>query len=117
VAEIEGGSEFFWSLRASFAVRVADCLAPSDLQGTVSGSPKPSSKQGAGSGAYGPACAFVVVFIFCVLLLLCYAASLFVSDQNLGCNSYFIAQIACPLLVLATDHAPVEEFFCCLGYL
>jgi len=49
--------------------------------------------------------------------LLCYAVALFVSNQNLGCKSYFIAQIACPLLVLATDHAPVEEFFCCLGYL
>ncbi len=116
MAEIEGGSEFFWSIRASFAVRVANCLAPSDLQGTVSSSPKTSSKKGAGSGAYGPACAFIVVFIFCVLLLLCYAVALFVSNQNLGCKSYFIAQIACPLLVLLSIHSSVEEFFCCLGY-
>lgn len=45
-------------------------------------SSKPSSEKGARSGAYGPACAFVVGFFFffflLLLLLLCYAATLFV---------------------------------------
>jgi hypothetical protein len=74
VAKIEGGSGFFWSLPASYAVRMANCLTPSDLQGIVLFHPNRRAKRG--SGAYGSACAFVVVFYFfvfccCVLQLLC----------------------------------------------
>jgi len=76
VAEIEGGSGFFWSLHALYAVRMADCLAPSDLQGTVLFHPNRRAKRG--SGAYCPACAFVVGFYFFCVLLLCFVAALFV---------------------------------------
>jgi hypothetical protein len=72
MAEIEGGFGFFWNLHPSYAVWMADCLAPSNLQAAVLFHPNRRAKRG--SGAYGSACAFVVIFYFLCLVVVVFCS-------------------------------------------